>query len=94
MARIARFYNATITTTTTQIVPYNAKRTTLLIKNQSGQTIFVSTDQTEITTRGYPLAVGEFMAAVKVDGDVPELQMYAATSVGTSDVRIVETYEE
>jgi len=88
------FYNVTVTTTLAQIVPYNKKRTGITLKNYAGNPAFISNDQVDVLTKGYPLSVGEFFTFLRADGDAPELALYAITSVGTADVRIAESYGE
>jgi len=94
MAKIQRFGKAAVSTTVTQIIPYHAKRTGILIRHYSGNPVFISNDQVDILENGYPLSVGEFLSFLSTDGDVPELQLYAVTSAGTSNLRIIETYGE
>jgi len=94
MAKTQSFYNFSASVTTVQMVPYNAKRTGILIKNYAGNPFFISNDQADVTTKGMPLAVGEFLGLVRKDGDVPELAIYVATLVGVADVRIFETFGE
>jgi len=94
MPRIQRFYQTTVSTTISQLVPYNKQRKGILIRNNSGNPCYLSNDQANVATLGYPLNVGEFLAFLSVDGDIPELQIYGLTSVGTADLRIVETFGE
>lgn len=94
MPRTQSFFNVSAGIAALQVVPYNEKRAGLLIKNFAGNPAFLSNDQVDVTVRGYPLAVGEFLSMVRVDGDVPELQLYAQTLVGAADLRIVETFGE
>jgi hypothetical protein len=93
MGRITRFYQTTVGTSATQIVPYNPNRTALLIRNIAGSTVYVSTDQANIQSAGLQVGAAEYLSFAKSDGDAPELQVYALTDTGTADVRIVETVE-
>jgi len=93
MARVTRFYQTTVRTSVTQIVAYSPERTALLIRNISGSTVYISTDQGSVHSEGLKLDEGEYVSMVRADGDAPELQVYAATASGTADLRIVETME-
>jgi hypothetical protein len=92
LKRITRFFQKTVTTTTLQVIAYNKDRAGLLLKNLSGSAAYISSDSNAITTNGYRLDVGEFLSFIKVDGDMSETQIYAATSAGTADLRIVESF--
>lgn len=94
MPRVQRFCQLTVPITAYQIVPYNKKRVGILIKNYSGNLVFISNDQQDPLGQGFPLAVGDYLSFIKTDGDIPELQVYAIASGGTSDVRVVETFGE
>jgi hypothetical protein len=93
MPRVQRFYYLTVLGTVIQIVPYNKQRTGILIKNYAGGIVWIANDQTDIQNMGFPLTVGDYIAFLTTDGDVPELQLYAVASAQT-DVRVVETYGE
>jgi len=94
MPRVQRFYSVSVSTDVTQIVPYNPKRSGILIRSYSGSEVFLSNDEVDTLNRGYPLAVGEFVSFLTADGDVPELPLYAVTAGGVANLRVVETYGE
>lgn len=86
-------YSHTATTTATKAVTYNKARTSLVITNASGATVFVSENPTEITTKGTPIPAGESYGWNPENGDQPELEQWVQTSAGTSDLRIIEQYQ-
>lgn len=94
MARITRFRRATVGTDPVQIVAYQKDRTGVMIRNVGGAEVFISTDQVDIINQGWNIAVGEYVAFLRVDGDAPDLQIYAQTASGTAELRIVESYGE
>jgi len=83
-----------VSTTPTQIVTYNPKRTTLIVRNVSGSDCYISDSQQNITSKGFLLSVGEVISFVKKDGDQPEYPLYAQTTTGTADIRWIEQYGE
>jgi len=92
MPRTQSFWQVTVTTTGGLIVPYNSRRSGLLIKNYSGNPVFISNDGSNISGAGFPLGVGDYAAFLRVNDDVPELGLYMQASGGSTDVRIVETF--
>lgn len=86
------FVPFTATTSALQAVPWNPDRSSLTIRNQAGSTAFVSNDQDSITTKGFPLAVGEFISLSYLFGDEPDRAIYAQTLLGTADLRINEGF--
>lgn len=90
--RTTRFYKIVIGTTPVQIVPYVKERLALLIRHHIGEKVFVSNDAVEIVDKGFPLMVGDTFSLLAVDGDCPDLALYAVTTVGTAELRIVESY--
>lgn len=82
----------TASSTFKQIADYNPRRKSLVITNNSGQTVFISQDQTNITTSGFPVLVGQSISFTVTDGDEPELELYAQTLFGTADLRIIDRF--
>jgi len=88
------FRQVTVGTTVTNIVPYNEKRSTIIIRNVSGSTCYIHDSQVDVISKGFPLDVGDVLSLIKKDGDQPEYALYGQTSTGTADLRIIEQYGE
>ena len=85
----------TITDTATQIAPYNPRRTAIAIANDAGSKVYIAFAQTDITTRGFPLNVGEKITFSRDRNDQPELEIWAqCLAGGTADVRIYESFKQ
>lgn len=93
MSRTISFYNVIVSTDVTQIVPFNSKRTNLVIRNETGSTVYISADEKEILTKGYPLYAGEYVVFSEVDKDAVQYAFYAVTQTGTANLRVVEEFE-
>lgn len=94
MPQVKEYHTAAVSTAVSQIVAYNKLRTGLLIKNYSGNLVFISNSQVNLPTQGFPLAVGDYLDLVARDGDVPEEAVYAVANATTADLRIVEAFGE
>jgi len=82
----------TATTTKAELLPANAKRTAVTIKNFSGSTVFIDQDQSDVTGKGFPLAVGDFLTLTLALGDEPYDALYCQTLALTADLRIEESF--
>jgi len=82
----------TVTTAATQILSYNNQRTTASFTNNGAAVIFVSNDQTGITTNGYPIAVGGALDLIRALGDEPQSLWFASVATGSEELRILEAY--
>jgi hypothetical protein len=82
----------TVTTSATQILSYNNQRTTASFTNNGTAVIFVSNDQTGITTNGYPIAVGGALDLIRALGDEPQSLWFASVATATQEMRILEAY--
>lgn len=84
----------TVTTTAEQIVAYNNKRTAASFTNNGSNTIFVSEDQANLATDGYPIPVGGALDLVRALGDEPQLEWFALVAAGTENLRVLEAFGE
>lgn len=82
----------TVTTGATPILSYNNQRTTASFTNNGTDVIYVSNDQTLITTNGYPIAVGGALDLIRALGDEPQSLWFASVGSGTQEMRILEAY--
>jgi hypothetical protein len=94
MPRTVSFRRQEVDTSVIQIVPYNEKRTTLLIRVESGGPCYISNDPTDVQTKGYPLYTGEYISFLKRDGDIPEFELFAVSPGGITVLKIIEGYGE
>lgn len=85
-------YARTVDTNITELAPYNERRKSLVIFNNGAGRIFVSQDEANILTTGFPLDVGGSLGFVAIEGDEPALRWFAQASAGSHDVRVVEGY--
>jgi len=88
------FRQETATTTAQQVVAYNSKRSTCVIRNASGATVYISNDVVGIVSAGWPLAPGDFVGFIRKDGDDSAAAIYAQTAAATTDLRIQESFGE
>ena len=77
------FGNATITTSTTEIVPGNSDRKKVLIRNIGDNTVYIGNDSATITT-GVALDSNVCIVLNTRDG------IFGITSADTSDIRYLE----
>lgn len=82
----------TASTTGNQAIAYHKGRKGWIIFNNGGSTVFISENQSNITSQGFPLAVGESIDYTEFEGDDPRIPIYAQTTAGTADLRIIETF--
>ena len=82
----------TVTTAATQILSYNNQRTTASFTNNGTAVIYVSNDQTGITTDGYPIAIGGALERIRALGDEPQSLWFASVAAGSQEMRILEAY--
>lgn len=75
-----------------QILPYFPQRVSVSIFNNSGSTAFVSQDPIRVVEDGFPIPVGGNLSLVAALGDEPAWALYAATSTGTAELRIFESF--
>ena len=87
------FRKVTVTTVVTLLAPYNPKRVCISVINRSGEVAYIHTNQKDIITEGWPLAVESSMSFLRADGDHPEEALYAQTETGTADLRVQESWE-
>lgn len=60
---------------TKQLIPYNAQRTSLLLRLIRGERVWVSTERKELHTNGILLYTLDTLALNRIDGDEPELEL-------------------
>ena len=82
----------TVTTAATQILSYNNQRTTASFTNNGTAVIYVSNDQTGITTDGYPIAIGGALDLIRELGEEPQSLWFASVAAGSQEMRILEAY--
>jgi hypothetical protein len=84
----------TVTTDVTLIVPYNARRKSLVIASDSGDKIYISPNPKNITAEGIPLIPGGVFSLKKTEGDEPEYAWYGQAPTGSADIRVYEGFGE
>ncbi len=82
-----------VSTTPIQLVPENPKRTVLAIANVGNYVCYVSVDPANITSQGFPVGPGTYVAWKKVDGDHPELMLFAQATADT-EIRLWEDWSD
>lgn len=82
----------TVDTTTREIIPYRADRTSLVMLNNGTDDIYISNDPQNVATNGFRVGPGVVVSLTVADGDEPELAIWAVASSGSQDVRIIEQY--
>jgi len=87
------FRKVEVTTVVRQIASYNPKRVCISITNYAGSDAFIHTNQTRVTTEGFPIAVGTTISLIKADGDDPREALWGQTVTGTADIRVQESWE-
>jgi hypothetical protein len=88
------YRKVTVGTTPTIVVPFNPKRTGVVIYNPGPTIVYVSDKQTNIVEEGFPVGTGVYLGWVKVDGDETEYALYAQVESGTQDIRVQESFGE
>lgn len=81
-----------VQTTETQLIGPNPKRTAVIFKNTSAQTVFISRDRSRIVEEGFPLETTSVFTLIARDGDNPTEAIYAQVAATTADVRISEQF--
>lgn len=87
-------FSLPVDTTVREIVGYNERRTSVVIFNNGAARVFISQDEAAITIEGFPLDTGGSIGLASVDGDEPELRVFAQCAAGTSELRVVESFGE
>lgn len=88
--------NISVTTSATEIVPQNKRRTSLIIRNNGTDTVYWGHDNSVTTSNGFPLKTDEILR-LQVDTTKESLEeiLYTGAIFGiaatTQDVRFVET---
>ena len=82
----------TVATTPTLLLPYNPRRTSVVIFNEDAAAVFIGEDETSLLTRGSPVTPGGAVAFAAVDGDTPENILFGISAAGGADVRILEQF--
>lgn len=86
------FYTRNIPTTEIEVTGYNKRRTSVAIMNLGTGRVFVSQDPANIADNGWPLDPGWAMGLTVLEGDEPDLALYAVSDVGTNGIRVVEQF--
>lgn len=84
----------TVPTDPIQILSYNNERTTASFTNNGINTIFVSEDQNNLLTDGYPIPVGGALDLIRALGDEPQLEWFGLVAAGTENLRVLEGFGE
>lgn len=82
----------TVGTTPTSILSYNNKRTTASFTNNGTATIFVSEDQSDLATNGYPIVAGGALDLIRAFGDEPQLEWFGLVAAATQNLRVLEGF--
>lgn len=82
----------TATTATQRIAAWNPRRTSLSFTNNGAAAIFLSQDQTAVTTNGYVVAAGGALDLIRALGDEPHLEWFVQTAAVNVNVRILEAF--
>jgi hypothetical protein len=88
------FRKVTVGTTPTIVVPYNPKRTGVVIYNPGPTIVYISDKQTDIISDGFAVGAGVYIGFAKVDGDETEYALYGQVESGTQDIRVQESFGE
>ena len=84
----------TVGTSPEQILSYNNRRTAASFLNNGSNTIFVSEDQNDLATNGFPIPVGGALDLIPAFGDEPQLEWFALVAAGTENLRVLESFGE
>jgi len=93
MNRITNISPVNVSTSAIQIVPFDATRMSLLIRNASGGICFIGTSAKTPDVNGFPLNEGDSLSFKVVDGDASEVAFYAIAPSGDANLRIVMSYQ-
>ena len=86
--------NVTVGVTATLLLPFNPARTAVSIFNNDSAAIFVSEDQTGVLAAGYVISAGGALDLIRALGDNPQDILFAISSAGGADVRLLEQFGE
>lgn len=84
------FRQETADGTPRRIVNWHKNRQTLSIANDSGVKCYIYDGALNITTKGWPLSVGQSVIFIQRDGDDPRNEIWAQTGGANTDLRINE----
>lgn len=84
------YKSVVVGTTPTLLCPFNNKRVSLTLHNNSSVNVYISQDPANIREQGMVLVPHGYASLVKVEGDEPQYAMYAVAETGTADVRVHE----
>lgn len=93
MSRTISFRSVEVSDSVQQIVAFNSKRTNLIIRNETGSIVYISSDEKDVIEKGYPIYTGEYIAMSDVDKDAVMFGFYARTATGTAKLKIIEEFE-
>lgn len=89
------FRQISVTDQVTQLAAYNPKRIALSVANDAGSTVYLSNNRVNVTSEGFPLAVGEKRDFTVALNDNPAEELNGQCLPGLSaDVRIYEAFRE
>jgi len=77
----------------TQIVPYNPDRVVLAVFNVGNYVAYISPDMVDVDKKGFPINPGVGITWKKVEGDKPEVALWAIAPSGTTELRIWEEFK-
>ncbi len=86
--------SVTVAATTTKLLDYNNRRTTVSIFNNDSADVFISEDETGILAEGYIIQSGGALDLIRPLGDTPQNLLFAISAAGGADVRILEQFGE
>ena len=87
------FRRVTVGYTVSKILAYNPKRITAVIMNMGDRTVYISQDPKYVELNGFPIFPTATVMLDKLDGDKPELDLYARTATGETTLAIEEGLE-
>ena len=85
-------YTVKVGTTVTRIVDYSAKRTVVMIYNNSNVVIYLGVGKELSTANGFPIAPNQGAVFAREFGDDPTVAYYAVAESGEADVRVWEGF--
>jgi hypothetical protein len=83
----------TVETMVKQVVPWNPRRISLAIVNNSPTTIYISPDPSNVAEEGFALISNCTLSLCKAWGDDPRIAWYAQVVSGSGELRIFEQFE-
>jgi len=94
MARNTRNFQKTLTTAIQLIAQYHPERTTLIIRNDSGSTVYIGIDPTDTATSMVSLATGAARTWYRTLGDNLDRPFYGLVTAATATISIEDTLED